>query len=112
MNRLIAALVLCVLLIWGCIWSSSAVEQTVNDITADIEAGDLESAYSKWTEAENRFGALLIHDEIDKAELLFARTKAAEETGETEKAAIEQAELLAQIKSLPEMSKPLLKNIL
>ncbi len=112
MNRLYAALALCALLIWGCIWSCSTVEQTANDITADIEAGDLDSAYAKWTEAETRFGALLIHDELDKAELLFARAKAVKETGGTEKAVIEQAELLTQIKSLPEMSKPLLKNIL
>ncbi len=111
MNRLITALVLCVLLVWGCIWSYSTVDQTVNDITADIEAGDLESAYAKWTDAETRFGVLLIHDELDKAELLFARVMSAKEAGETEELASEQAELLAQLRSLPELETPSLKNI-
>ncbi len=111
MNRMIAALVLCALLIWGCIWSYSTVERTVSGITASIETGDLESAYAEWTDAEPRLGVLLLHDELDKAELLFARVMAAKEAGKTDELASGQAELLAQLKSLPELEMPSIKNI-
>lgn len=106
MKRFYAALVLSVVLVWGCMWSFSTVNRRVNEIAREAEAGRLESAYEKWKESENVFGALLVHDELDKVERLFARLAAEKNACEPDK-----AELIAQLKSLPELEKPSIKNI-
>ena len=65
MRRLLIAFVVLALLLWGSLWSSSTVERTVNEVVAALEADELEQAYALWMRAQSKFGALLLHDELD-----------------------------------------------
>ncbi len=111
MKRLYTAIALCFLLVWGCIWSFSTVDSKVGSITKDIESGDIDSAYAKWDDAGTLLGALLLHDELDRVDRLFARVQASISTGEAAGLKSDIAELLTQLKSLPELEKPSIKNI-
>lgn len=109
MNRLLIACVLSVLLVWGSIWSVYTVEDTVSDIITQIENGQLDAAYTKWCTAETRFGTLLLHDELDKTDLLFNRLQATDPASPL--FAPQQAELITQLEHLPDAEKPNLKNL-
>ncbi len=111
MRRLFAALAITAVLILGSFWSFHTVDKTVNEITQNIESGKIDEAYSTWHNAETRFGALLLHEELDKVEHLFSRVLASIASGETQNISAEKAELLTQLKSLPELQKPSLKNL-
>ncbi len=111
MRRFFTALAITAVLILGSFWSFYTVDKTVNEITQNIESGKIEAAYSKWHEAETRFGALLLHEELDNVERLFSRIKASVASGETQNISAEKAELITQLKSLPELEKPSLKNL-
>ncbi|MDO4270126.1 MAG: DUF4363 family protein [Eubacteriales bacterium] len=111
MRRLWIAIALFALLIWGSVWSSRTVETTVDEIIAEIEAGRLEAAHEKWSAAETRFGALLLHEEIDEADRLFERVRTAKAAGEQGDYALDRAELLIQLRHLPDLEKPSLKNL-
>ncbi|MGI6181855.1 MAG: DUF4363 family protein [Agathobaculum sp.] len=112
MRRLLIAASLLILTAGGCIWSSRMVSAAANEIADDIENGHLSQAYLRWNDAQPLFGALLLHDEIDTAGRLFARILAAERTGDQDSLSSDRAELLFQLRHLPELEKPILKNLL
>ena len=56
-------------------------------------------------------GALLLHSEIDQADRLFDRVLAAQQNGLTDEFSLDRAELLAQLRHLPEVQRPTLKNL-
>ncbi|MCI7124968.1 MAG: DUF4363 family protein [Agathobaculum sp.] len=112
MRRLLIAFVVLALLLWGSLWSSSTVERTVNEVVAALEADELEQAYALWMRAQSKFGALLLHDELDQANLLFARLRAAQAAGLEDDLRVDRAELLSQLRHLPELEKPSIMNLL
>ena len=109
MNRLLIACILSVFLLWGSIWSISTVENTVSDIIAHIENDQLDAAYTKWNDAATRFGALLLHNELDEIDFLFNRLQATDPTSPL--FAPQKAELITQLQHLPDAEKPSLKNL-
>ncbi len=111
MRRLLIALAITAALIVGSFWSFFTVDKTVDEITRNINAEKIDAAYSVWHNAETRFGALLLHEELDKVEHLFSRVLASIAAGETQNISAEKAELLTQLKSLPDLQKPSLKNL-
>lgn len=111
MRRLLIAVALFVLLIWGSFWSSRTVSDTVDEIIADIENGAFEQAHQRWSSAQTKFGALLLHDEIDEADRLFERVLTAHAAGEESDLPLDRAELLAQLRHLPDLERPSLKNL-
>ena len=102
MKRLIIALLLCGALIGGSVWSCRAVDTAVAQITTQIEAGDLQPL----------LGGLLQHTALEPIDRLFARITAAQRHGADEARITDRAELLAQLRSLPDMLRPTLKNLL
>lgn len=110
MNRLLIACVLSVVLLWGSIWSIRTVENTVSDIITQVENGQLEAAYNEWSAAEARFGALLLHHELDEIDLQFNRLQATDPASPL--FAPQKAELITQLRHLPESEKPNFKNLL
>ena len=111
MKRLIAAAVLCAVLILGSVWSGYAVQRVSDAVVREIEDSRPEEAQRTWKSAQTLLGALLLHDEIEQADRLFDRVLAAQSSGGDD-AQADRAELLAQLKHLPELQKPSLKNIL
>ena len=112
MKRLIIALLLCGALIGGSIWSCRAVDTAVAQITTQIEAGDLHAAQAEWQRAQPLLGGLLQHTALEPIDRLFARITAAQRHGADEARITDRAELLAQLRSLPDMLRPTLKNLL
>ncbi len=110
MKRLYFAVALLALQIVGCFWSVHAVQQDTSLILADVYAGDIETAYSKWKNAETRLGALLMHEKLEETDRLFVRLKQSDPASSDY--ALDLAELTSQLKYLPELEKPTLKNIL
>lgn len=111
MRRLLIAALLLALTAGGCIWSSHMVSAAANEIADDIENDQFTQAYLRWNDAQTLFGALLMHDEMDAAGRLFERILAAERTGDQDSLSSDRAELLFQLRHLPELEKPSLKNL-
>ena len=109
MKRLLAAAVLCAVLILGSVWSINAVQKTTQAVALDVENGRLTEARETWDSAQTMLGALLLHEELDQADRLFDRVLAAQDSGTD--TALDRAELLAQLRHLPELQKPSLKNL-
>ncbi len=109
MKRLLAAAVLCAVLILGSVWSVNAVQKTTQAVALDVENGRLTKARETWDSAQTMLGALLLHEELDQADRLFDRVLAAQDSGTD--TALDRAELLAQLRHLPELQKPSLKNL-
>lgn len=109
MKRLLAAAVLCAVLILGSVWSVNAVQKTTQAVALDMENGRLTEARETWDSAQTMLGALLLHEELDQADRLFDRVLAAQDSGTD--TALDRAELLAQLRHLPELQKPSLKNL-
>ena len=109
MKRLLAAAVLCAVLILGSVWSINAVQKTTQAVALDVENGRLTAARETWDSAQTMLGALLLHEELDQADRLFDRVLAAQDSGTD--TALDRAELLAQLRHLPELQKPSLKNL-
>ena len=107
MQRIIAALFLCAALVSGSIWSLRVVERTMDEIALTVEAGQLEQAYAQWEDAQLLLGSLLLHDEIDQAE----RVLTAEYIESTTDYRIDCSELLTQLRHLPDLQRPSLKNL-
>lgn len=112
MQRMFIAVALLAVLVAGCVWSDRALDRTVEEIAAAVETDDLETAYQKWTDAETLFGSLLLHDELDEADRLFERIRQAKTLGKDDELALCRAELLAQLRHLPDLDEPSVKNIL
>ena len=110
MKRLLAAAVLCAVLILGSVWSINAVQKTTQAVALDVENDRLTEARETWDSAQTMLGALLLHEELDQADRLFDRVLAAQDSGGTD-TALDRAELLAQLRHLPELQKPSLKNL-
>ncbi len=110
MKRLLAAAVLCAVLILGSVWSMNAVQKTTQAVALDVENGRLTEARETWDSAQTMLGALLLHEELDQADRLFDRVLAAQDSGSMD-TALDRAELLAQLRHLPELQKPSLKNL-
>lgn len=110
MKRLLAAAVLCAVLILGSVWSVNAVQKTTQAVALDVENGRLTEARETWDSAQTMLGALLLHEELDQADRLFDRVLAAQDSGSMD-TALDRAELLAQLRHLPELQKPSLKNL-
>ena len=91
MKRLLTAAVLCTVLILGSVWSVRAVDNTAQAVAL--------------------LGALLLHSEIDQADRLFDRVLAAQQNGLTDEFSLDRAELLAQLRHLPDVQRPTLKNL-
>ena len=111
MQRLFLALSLFALLIWGSLWSSRTVEATVDAIVQDMESGRLEQAYEKWSAAQTLLGSLLLHEELDEVNRLFARVRTAQKEQITDDLLLDRTELLAQLRHLPHLEQPNLKNL-
>ena len=109
MKRLLAAAVLCAVLILGSVWSVNAVQKTTQAVALDVENGRLTEARETWDSTQTLLGALLLHEELDQADRLFDRVLAAQDSGTD--TALDRAELLAQLRHLPELQKPSLKNL-
>lgn len=109
MKRLLAAAMLCAVLILGSVWSVNAVQKTAQAVALDVENGRLTEARETWDSAQTMLGALLLHEELDQADRLFDRVLAAQDSGTD--TALDRAELLAQLRHLPELQKPSLKNL-
>lgn len=109
MKRLLAAAVLCAVLILGSVWSVNAVQKTTQAVALDVENDRLTEARETWDSAQTMLGALLLHEELDQADRLFDRVLAAQDSGAD--TALDRAELLAQLRHLPELQKPSLKNL-
>lgn len=109
MKRLLAAAVLCAVLILGSVWSVNAVQKTTQAVALDVENDHLTKARETWDSAQTMLGALLLHEELDQADRLFDRVLAAQDSGTD--TALDRAELLAQLRHLPELQKPSLKNL-
>lgn len=109
MKRLLAAAVLCAVLILGSVWSVNAVQKITQAVALDVENGRLAEARETWDSAQTLLGALLLHEELDQADRLFDRVLAAQDSGTD--TALDRAELLAQLRHLPELQKPSLKNL-
>ena len=110
MKRLLAAAVLCAVLILGSVWSVNAVQKTTQAVALDVENGRLTEARETWDSTQTLLGALLLHEELDQADRLFDRVLAAQDSGSMD-TALDRAELLAQLRHLPELQKPSLKNL-
>lgn len=110
MKRLLAAAVLCAVLILGSVWSVNAVQKTAQAVALDVENGRLTEARETWDSAQTLLGALLLHEELDQADRLFDRVLAAQDSGSMD-TVLDRAELLAQLRHLPELQKPSLKNL-
>ena len=111
MQRILAALFLCAALVFGSIWSLRVVERTMDEIALTVEAGQLEQAYTQWEDAQLLLGSLLLHDEIDQADRLFDRVLAAQASGSETDYRVDCAELLTQLRHLPDLQRPSLKNL-
>lgn len=111
MKRLWVAAVLAVLLLGGSIWSAATVTEKTASIAAAVTAGDFATAQRQWDAVQPLFGALLVHDELDKTERLLARLRQAETDGMTDELSLDRAELLAQLHTLPELQRPSIKNL-
>ena len=112
MKRLLTAVVLCAVLILGSVWSIRAVDNTAQAVALDVVENDrLNEARETWDAAQTLLGALLLHSEIDQADRLFDRVLAAQQNGLTDELALDRAELLAQLRHLPEVQRPTLKNL-
>ena len=111
MRRVVFALILGALLIWGSVWSLRAVGRAAGAAAADLSAGRLTQAHEKWEASQTLLGALLVHSEVDQADRLFDRVLAEAAAGQTEALAADCAELLAQLRHLPELQRPSLKNL-
>lgn len=111
MKRLLAAAVLCAVLILGSVWSVNAVQKTAQAVALDVENGRLTEARETWDSAQTMLGALLLHEELEQADRLFDRVLAAQRSGGSADTALDRAELLAQLRHLPELQKPSLKNL-
>ena len=109
MKRLLAAAVLCAVLILSSVWSVNAVQKTTQAVALDVENDRLTEARETWDSAQTMLGALLLHEELDQADRLFDRVLAAQDSGTD--TALDRAELLAQLRHLPELQKPSLKNL-
>lgn len=112
MRRVVVSLVLCVLLVWGSVWSLRTVERAAGAVANEIEAGRLTQAHQIWEDCQTLLGSLLLHEEIDQADRLFDRVLAEAAAGQTDALAADCAELLAQLRHLPELQRPSLKNLL
>lgn len=110
MKRLLTAAVLCTVLILGSVWSIKAVDNTAQAVALDVENDRLNEAWETWDAAQTLLGALLLHSEID-ADRLFDRVLAAQQNGLTDEFSLDRAELLAQLRHLPEVQRPTLKNL-
>ena len=111
MKRLLTAAVLCTVLILGSVWSVRAVDNTAQAVALDVENDRLNEARETWDAAQTLLGALLLHSEIDQADRLFDRVLAAQQNGLTDEFSLDRAELLAQLRHLPEVQRPTLKNL-
>lgn len=111
MKRLLTAAVLCTVLILGSVWSIKAVDNTAQAVALDVENDRLNEARETWDAAQTLLGALLLHSEIDQADRLFDRVLAAQQNGLTDEFSLDRAELLAQLRHLPEVQRPTLKNL-
>lgn len=111
MKRLLAAAVLCAALILGSVWSVRAVDNTAQAVALDVENGRLHEARETWDAAQTLLGALLLHDEIEQADRLFDRVLAAQQNGLADEFALDRADLLAQLRHLPDVQRPTLKNL-
>ena len=110
MKRLLTAAVLCAVLILGSVWSIKAVDNTAQAVALDVENDRLNEARETWDAAQTLLGALLLHSEIDQADRLFDRVLAAQQNGLTDEFSLDRAELLAQLRHLPEVQRPTLKK--
>ena len=110
MKRLLTAAVLCTVLILGSVWSVRVVDNTAQ-VALDVENNRLNEARETWDAAQTLLGALLLHSEIDQADRLFDRVLAAQQNGLTDEFSLDRAELLAQLRHLPEVQRPTLKNL-
>lgn len=111
MKRLLTAAVLCTVLILGSVWSVKAVDNTAQAVALDVESDRLNEARETWDAAQTLLGALLLHSEIDQADRLFDRVLAAQQNGLTDEFSLDRTELLAQLRHLPEVQRPTLKNL-
>ncbi|MFR8736898.1 MAG: DUF4363 family protein [Butyricicoccus sp.] len=111
MKRLLTAAVLCTVLILGSVWSIKAVDNTAQAVALDVENDRLNEARETWDAAQTLLGALLLHSEIDQADQLFDRVLVAQQNGLTDEFSLDRAELLAQLRHLPEVQRPTLKNL-
>ena len=111
MKRLLTAAVLCAVLILGSVWSVKAVDNTAQAVALDVENDRLNEARETWDAAQTLLGALLLHSEIDQADRLFDRVLAAQQNGLTDEFSLDRTELLAQLRHLPEVQRPTLKNL-
>ena len=111
MKRLFAAAVLCAALILGSMWSVSAVDKTAQAVALDVENDRLTEARETWDSSQTMLGSLLLHDEIEQADRLFDRVLAAQQNGQPDELALDRAELLAQLRHLPDLQRPSLKNL-
>ena len=109
MKRLLTAAVLCTVLILGSVWSVRVVDNTAQAVALDVENDRLNEARETWDAAQTLLGAL--HSEIHQADRLFDRVLAAQQNGLTDEFSLDRAELLAQLRHLPEVQRPTLKNL-
>lgn len=111
MRRPLIALLLLAALLAGCVWSDRSLERAVRDIEQAVRQDDLAGAQQLWSEAQPLLGALLMHEELDQTDRLFARAMQAREIGEDSDFSIERAELLSQLSHLPELDEASIKNV-
>ena len=87
------------------------MDNTAQAVALDVENDRLNEARETWDAAQTLLGALLLHSEIDQADRLFDRMLAAQQNGLTDEFSLDRAELLAQLRHLPEVQRPTLKNL-
>lgn len=125
MKRFIIAIILVVIVIWGCFTTYNYLKNTVEELSSEIfkadqlvQNGDMEAcakavyeSYKNWKDREQLIGAIVRHQEMDDIESLYIRALQSANNKDKNEYLINSKELQGLLLHLKDMEKPVMKNL-
>lgn len=115
MKRIIAAITLLSLMVFGCVMEYRTVSQTANTLSASISGQTapeaLHASYAEWQSKKNLLSAMIAHNEIDQIETLYLRAIQASENQDLNETRLQVAELTGMLMHLSRLQFPHLYNV-
>ncbi|MCB6364827.1 DUF4363 family protein [Intestinibacillus massiliensis] len=125
MRRLIVAILLLAVMIFGCFASYNRLDLLTQELAGHVlesdallQTGDragadaiLQETYHLWSDHRSMLGALVRHNELDDIENLFLRTMQAMDNHDNNEYFLQSRELYGMLLHIPEMELPSIENI-
>lgn len=115
MKRIVAASILFLLIVFGCVTEYRAVSNAAESLSASVsgqtDSRVLYESYTQWQSKKPLLCSMIAHNEIDQIETLYLRAIQAAKNQDLDETRLQVAELTGMLMHLSETQFPHLYNV-